>query len=283
MKKIGLIIIILSVFSFSLDSCLQFRVSKSEIDNYLVKRKSNGIQVVRSFQDQEIHYLKSGKEDGPLVFFVHGSPGSLHDFIDFVTDTILQKKANLITADRPGFGENNFGNGEPSLERQSAFLKQIIEENKNGKPVILVGHSLGGPLIARMALDYPELIDGLIFVAASVDPKLEPANWWRTPFAKTFLRWLLPRSIRASNDEIFPLRKELEELLPKWKDIHTKTTVIHGTKDSLVPFGNSEFLQTQLSHTKPMMMIEVGMDHFVPWSHPYLIRKAIEEMIGMDP
>jgi pimeloyl-ACP methyl ester carboxylesterase len=54
-------------------------------------------------------------------------------------------------------------------------LKPIVaKQRQNGKQVILVGHSLGGPLIARMTMDYPELIDGLVFVAGSVAPKLEP-------------------------------------------------------------------------------------------------------------
>jgi pimeloyl-ACP methyl ester carboxylesterase len=61
----------------------------------------------------------------PLVIFVHGSPGSLSAFIDFMTDSILLQSARLISVDRPGFGDANFGYAESSLARQAALLKPV--------------------------------------------------------------------------------------------------------------------------------------------------------------
>ncbi len=40
--------------------------------------------------------------------------------VDFMGDTLLTSRAHLITVDRPGFGHSNFGNAEPSLEKQAA-------------------------------------------------------------------------------------------------------------------------------------------------------------------
>src|SRR5687768_6432386 len=109
----------------------------------------------------------SGDSTKPLALFVHGSPGSLSAFIDFLADTALLSKTLLITADRPGFGYSNFGNAEPSLKKQGETLKPLLEMYRNNRPLILIGHSLGGPLIAKMAIDYPDLVDGLIIVAGS--------------------------------------------------------------------------------------------------------------------
>jgi pimeloyl-ACP methyl ester carboxylesterase len=194
-------------------------------------------------------------------------------------DSTLQRSAQLVSVDRPGFGQSNFGRAEPSLEQQAKIIKPIIEKFSKGQPVVLVGHSLGGPVIARMAGDYPELVDGLVFVAGSVDPQMEPANWWRAPFVTPFFRWIVPRSIRASNDEIYPLKKELQELSRNWDRIDAKTIVIHGTKDSLVPFENAAFIENKLKTIKPTMVFEEGMDHFVPWSHPQLIRNGIMKLL----
>ena len=83
-------------------------------------------------------------------------------------------------------------------------------------------------------MDYPELVDGLILVAPSIDPELEPEEWYRVLFATPFLSWLLPRSIRASNDEIYKLKPELEEMIPMWERITIPTTVIQGCEDTLV-------------------------------------------------
>jgi pimeloyl-ACP methyl ester carboxylesterase len=260
-----------------LDSCMQFRISQTEISARL--SETEGSQASYTVGDRHIHYAKTGNENGPLILFVHGSPGSLNDFMGMLTDSTLYKDNLLISVDRPGFGQSDFGWGEPSLGKQSALIKPLIEKYKNGKPVILVGHSLGGPLIARMAVDYPELVNGLIFVAGSVDPDLEPANWWRAPLASPLFRWMLPRSIRASNDEIYPLKHQLKEMLSRWKEIQSLVIVVHGTKDSLVPFANAAFIQTQLTKTTPKMIVEQGMDHFVPWSHPHLIRDAVVDMV----
>jgi pimeloyl-ACP methyl ester carboxylesterase len=95
-----------------------------------------------------------------------------------------------------------------------------------------------------MVLDYPELIDGLIMVAPSIAPELEPHEWFRAPLATPFLKWLMPRSLRASNDEIYKLKPDLENLVPRWKDIRVPVIVIQGSQDSLVHPDNAAFRQT---------------------------------------
>ncbi len=262
-----------------LDSCLQFRMSKKEVAVYFENKKEKGTLNTYGVGPRVINYLDVGPHDAPLILFVHGSPGSLSAFIDFLGDTLLTSRAHLITVDRPGFGHSNFGNAEPSLEKQAALLRPILEQNKMHRPIILVGHSLGGPLIARMAMDFPELVDGIILVAPSIDPELEPYEWFRAPLASPFLSWLLPRSLRASNDEIYKLKPELEEMLPLWSRISIKATVIQGCKDTLVDPGNADFAARMMTGTKVTLITVEGMDHFVPWNNPELIRRAILDQL----
>lgn len=264
--------------TFLLDSCVQFRMSKSEIDTYFEHKNPKAELKSYYVGDRRQTYLINGDSLKPLVIFVHGSPGSLSAFIDFLADTSLLKSFRLISVDRPGFGSANFGYAEPSLTRQAALLKPVLMAHKNNRPIYLVGHSLGGPLIAQMALDYPELIDGLIMVAPSIAPELEPREWFRAPLATPFLKWLMPRSLRASNDEIYKLKPQLEALLPRWKEIQTPVIVIQGGKDSLVHPGNAEFAKRMITNTTVEVVFVEAMDHFVPWSNPELIREAIEKM-----
>lgn len=259
----------------SMDSCMQFRMSKSEVDNFFKGKMYPGIELSYFVGRQKINYIISGNDSLPLVVFVHGSPGSLSAFIDFMDDTVLLEKTQMISVDRPGFGASNFGYAEPELVKQVAELKPMLEKHKNNRPVYLVGHSLGGPIIARMAMDYPELIDGLIFVAGSVDPDLEPNEWFRAPLATPFLKWMLPRSIRASNDEIYQLKPQLEEMKPLWSKITCKSIFIQGDKDELVPKENADFAKKMLVNAPFEMVMYPDMNHFVPWSHPFLIENAI--------
>lgn len=264
-----------------LDSCMQFRMSKKEISAYFSDKETKGILHSYPVGSRVINYLEGGALDGPVVLFVHGSPGSLSAFIDFVADGTLAAKAHLIAVDRPGFGSSNFGYAEPSLNKQAALLKPILEKYAAHRPIILVGHSLGGPVIARMAMDYPELIDGIIMVAPSIDPALEPNEWFRGLIATPLLRWLVPRSIRASNDEIYKLKPELEEMLPYWKDIHARTLIIQGCKDTLVDPRNADFAQKMMTCASVNLITVENMGHFVPWKNPELIRAAVLEQLKL--
>jgi pimeloyl-ACP methyl ester carboxylesterase len=262
-----------------LDSCMQFRMSKSEIDKYFENRTPKAELKSYYVAKRKQTYLINGDSLKPLVVFVHGSPGSLSAFIDFMSDSALLKSVRLVSVDRPGFGSANFGYAEPSLAKQAALLKPAILAHKNNRPVYLVGHSLGGPLIAQMALDYPELIDGLIMVAPSIAPELEPKEWFRAPLATPFLKWMIPRSFRASNDEIYKLKPQLEALLPRWKEMRTPVIVIQGGKDNLVHPGNAEFAKKMMTNTTVDVVFVDDMNHFVPWSNPELIHDAIQKMV----
>jgi pimeloyl-ACP methyl ester carboxylesterase len=255
-------------------------MSSREIDTFFKEKNIKGSQEHYTIAGREIHYVTSGDDTKPLVLFVHGSPGSLSAFIGFMADSALLKKTFLITTDRPGFGYSNFGSGEGSLEKQALALKPILEKFKQNRPIILVGHSLGGPLIARMVMDYPELVDGLVIVAGSIDPELEPnETWFRAPLATPFLSWILPRSFRASNEEIYHLKPELQKMLPLWKNITCPVMVIQGKQDSLVPAENADFAKKMLTNAHVEFVLVEGMNHFVPWSNPELIRDAILHLI----
>ena len=282
--RIALAVTILSLPLVLLHACVpSFRMSATEVDAFFAENKIKGTQHHYTAGSKVIHYVKAGDATLPLVLFVHGSPGSLSAFIRFLADTVLLQKALLISTDRPGFGHSDFGIAEPSLEKQALALKPILERYKGNRPIVLVGHSLGGPLIVRMAMTYPELVDGLIIVAGSVDPDLEPnETWFRAPLATPFLSWILPRSFRASNEEIYKLKPELQQMLPYWKNITCPVIVIHGKKDELVPFENVDFAKKMLVNAPVEFMINENMNHFVPWSNPEMIREAVLRMVSTD-
>jgi len=224
-----------------------------------------------------INYAEIGNDSLPLVLFIHGSPGSWTAFKEFFKDSLLLSKAQLISVDRPGFGYSNYGKAEPSLSIQAACIKPLLQKYGAGKKIILVGHSLGGPLIARIAMDYPELVNYLIFVAPSVDPALEPKEWYRKPM--NTMGWLLPGSIRASNGEIISLKKELELMLPLWSTIRQPAVVIQGDQDDLVHPANAAFVKKNMVNSQVHIVLLKDMNHFIPWKKPEAIKQAILEAL----
>jgi pimeloyl-ACP methyl ester carboxylesterase len=281
-KRLIIIYLLLLGLSQIFTGCMSFRLSPKELEesfrNQKLKPKEHQVQVL----GKSINYAEIGDDKLPIVIFVHGSPGSWSAFEGFMKDDSLLSKVKIVSVDRIGFGYSDFGNAEESLQKQAAYLKPIVEKYKklSGK-VVLVGHSLGGPMLARMAIDYPELIDNLIFVAASIDPELEPARWYRYILNSVVIRYMIPRSFRASNHEILYLKEELELMLPYWKNIHQPSIVIQGTKDVLVHPKNAEFASKMLKNSEKVEIWNIeGMNHFVPWSHPHLIKKAILKSIS---
>jgi pimeloyl-ACP methyl ester carboxylesterase len=164
---------------------------------------------------------------------------------------------------------------ETRVAEQSKLLSALFQYNKSGKPAILVGHSLGGPIAARMSINYPKEVGALILVSPSIDPGLEPEEWYRFPLALPFIRWILPASLDMTNREILHLRKELEQMLPLWEEIKAPTTVIQGSKDNLVDPDNAKFAQKMIINAPLKIQVETEADHFIPWNNPGLIKSAI--------
>jgi len=224
---------------------------------------------------RSIHYTQVGTEQHNVVIFVHGSPGSSSAWIDYLADSSLSSKAILCSIDRPGYGDSDYGHAERSLQKQSDLLKPVLEKYGKDKNIILVGHSLGGPLIAKMAMDYPELIDALIIVAGSCSPELEPKEWFRPVLDFIPIRWLMPPSFKVSNQEILPLKKDLELMLPFWGDIKCPVHLIHGDKDTFVPVGNVAFCEKMLTNAPTQTTILKDKDHFIVWNSYNTIHDVI--------
>lgn len=248
---------------------------------------ANGDEIPH-FHDYEVdgrsmHYVHVGSDSLPLVIMVHGAPGSSDNMLGYLEDPRLTSIAQVIAIDRPGYGFSDFGKTEPSIEKQAAAIRPIIEKHRQSKKqkTILVGHSFGGPVIARMAMDFPELIDGLVIVAGSVSPELEPKDWYQKPLDWPCIRWMLPPAVRVCNQEIIPLPKELEKMRPLWENIRSPVVLIHGIKDNLVPVGNVSFAQKMLVNSRQVTIDTLGgQDHFILWSQQKLIVDRIIELIN---
>ena len=221
--------------------------------------------------------VDQGKEN--LAVFIHGSPGSWNAFIDFFKNDSLIGKVDMLAIDRPGFGDSDAGRPEPGMQQQAKLIHQVIEQF-NHKHIILIGHSLGGPVIARLAMDYPDMYQGLIFVAPSIDPDLEKKEWYRSWIKTKAGGWLTPESFWVSNEEIITLKGELIEMIPLWKYIQAPSIVIQGKRDMLVPWENAEFARKMLEqHTEFEVRYLDKVNHFIPWSHPETIVQAIFDFL----
>lgn len=214
----------------------------------------------------------------PVAIYVHGSPGSSQDFFKTMQDSSLQKEFELVCVDRLGFGQSGFGKSEKTLDGHAASIKPLLDLYANRK-IILIGHSYGGPVVCRLAMNYPSQIAGLIIVAGSIDPDLEPNEPWRKPADKALIRWLLPRAMVASNQEIMNLKSELQKIESDWSKIVGATMVLQGTKDNLVPPGNADYAESKIVNASFLKISRLdGINHFIPFKYEHFIIEALKEL-----
>jgi pimeloyl-ACP methyl ester carboxylesterase len=260
-------------------SCFSTRVNDEAMYSYF---SNSNYPPQRHFYEaigRRLHYVSTGDSLRQPVLFVHGSPGSWDNFKAFLKDSFLLQHCQLMSADRPGFGEAAKGGAEDELRLQAEALLPILKRQK--QPVVLVGHSYGGPVIVQMAILYPQYIKGLVIVAGAVDPDLEPSNWYRFPLKYTPLRQAIPSFFRSSNDELLPLKNELQQMKPNWNKIRCPVVVVQGGKDVLVAPGNAAFIKQQLPQVKVTTIWKENMNHFVPWSDPDLIIEGVKRVLEL--
>ncbi len=229
---------------------------------------------------KRIHFAWSGSPQKRPLLFVHGSPGSWRGWSEFLMNKDFQDRFHVLSVDRPGFGGSDPGVAERSLGAQAENIIRVLDLNKSSKKAILVGHSFGGPVIAKMAMTFPDKVAGLVFVASSVDPDLETTKWFQHPAQWVPFRWLIPTELKVCNEEILELKTELATMLPEWRKIEDfPSVIIQGLDDPLVPPANADFLAARLT---PQALVEKQLvshlNHFVPWLRPELIVNAIHAL-----
>lgn len=220
-----------------------------------------------------VSYLRAGDRAGRRVVFVHGTPGAADGWADYLLN--VPSGLEYVALDRPGFGMTKPGAAEPSLERQALALAPLLE-TRDGKRAIVVGHSLGGPIAARAAVDFPDKVGGLLILAGSLDPALERVHpmqpvgeWWG-------VRTMLPNPLRNANRELLPLKGELSKLASRLGEITVPVTIVHGTADTLVPIANVDFMRTHLAGSEELQVETLaGQGHFLPWEQRPVVERAL--------
>ena len=259
------------ILAILLFTCVAMSISAhAELKTDFVTTDGKSLHFVEVYKDRD-------KGPKPLVIFVHGTPGSWHNHSSFLNSDYLQDHFHMISMDRLGHG-NSDDKIEPSLEAQAASFKPLLDRDTTGKGAILVGHSLGGPIIARTAMDFPDQVSGLVFIASSGNPK-RSRKWYNTVGGFLPVSWFVPRNLKRANREILPLKKQLKAMLPLWKDITAPTVVIQGGKDKLVNPKNADFIRDELVNANVDVVIAPEDGHFLHWQRPQLVVDALEKFI----
>ena len=136
-----------------------------------------------------IHYVDEGS--GPAIVLIHGLGGQL---LNFLPDSLraLRRDHRVIALDRPGSGYSTRASGTPAtLAAQAETVAAFVGALGLRRP-LLVGHSFGGAVAMRVALDHPELVGGLALLAPLTHPyEAMPKMFERMVIPSPLVRFLV--------------------------------------------------------------------------------------------
>jgi len=214
---------------------------------------------------RHLHYAVCGSDSLPTLVFIHGSPGSWMNYMKFMWDSSMRKKFRIVSIDRPGFGYSDFGKAL-HLQEQCAIILPVLQHLKNERPMFLAGHSLGGPVVAKLAADDPALFKTIIIIAGALDISQEAKETWRHIMNVRPLYWALPGAFGPSNTELLYLKKDLLPLQNDFKNITCDVLFVHGDKDTWVPIQNIAFGKKMMVNARSITADTLrGADHQIPW------------------
>lgn len=234
-----------------------------------------------------VHYWEFNKGKKQTIVMLHGFRGTHHGLLQIIAQL---PQFHIIVPDLPGFGVST-----PMTERKhditgygdfaTAFIKAVAP----AKPILL-GHSFGTIIAAKMAAETPKLIDKLILVNPVADvntnrfkPSLEFGRlyYW---FANTVLPEKIALKLLRSKPLIlfasFMMTKTKNKALRKavhkhhldhFGDFHTKEALVEAYDASLMHAVGEHATKISM----PTLLIAGELDIITPPKGQYLLEKRI--------
>ncbi len=246
------------------DEKIKTELSKGIAQPHISKNSYKG------FEYRTIAMQKELDSTLPVLVFVHGSPGSCLDYKRYFNDTLLNKKFNLITYDRVGYGENNLGEIQGTISFELEILHDLIKDIPE-EQIILAGYSYGGPVILASEKNYKYKVSMASAVVGEYEPMFGILNFYKWKLTRP----LVPAMLKAAAKEKLAHLTDLPHYKEKWNLSPSKVVNIHGDKDFIVPYKNSRFLQDVIDTDKFTMVTIKDGGHNLIWSHFDLIKSEI--------
>ena len=111
---------------------------------------------------RRIRYFVGG--DGPPLVLVHGLGGSATNWIELAP--LLAPTFRLVIPDLPGHGASEPLPGVSGLQPYADRVAAVME-HEGAAPAPVVGHSLGGLVVLRLALRRPRAVSAVVLAASA--------------------------------------------------------------------------------------------------------------------
>lgn len=237
-----------------------------------------------------VAYEDSGSREpgSPTLLFLHGSPGSRHDF-DALT-AALPTGLRTLALDLPGFGESELAVPDYSARAHAGYARSLLDE-LGIERAHLVGFSMGGAVAAELADEHPERVASITLVAAMGVTELElfgdqqlnhllhgaqlvavEAALQLVPHFGGGERWLLGRGYARNFFDTDQDR--VRGALERWSG---PTLIVHGVEDFLVPV---EAAREHARIVPQAELAELDASHFLVWTRTEEVADLVATFIA---
>jgi pimeloyl-ACP methyl ester carboxylesterase len=268
-----------------------------------------------------LNILDIGPRDaaGPPIVMIHGASSNLEAMRQPLGDLLAQRH-RVILIDRPGHGWSaraRLVDSTPAI--QGRIIGEALQKLGLGTAIFVV-HSWAGALGARMALDHPQRVAGLVMLAPVAYPWRGGVGWYNrlvtTPVIGPLLAYTItlplgyfltePGARNVFSPQIMPenyveatatlLLLRPREFLANAQDLMTlKAAVAEQAPrygDINVPVvvitGDKDKTVSPSIHSRPLvaalpdakLIVLPGIGHIVQDAAPELVAHEIEAMIG---
>jgi len=268
-----------------------------------------------------LHVLDIGPRDsaGPAVVMIHGASSNLETMRGPLGDT-LARDHRVILIDRPGHGWSTRARLEDSTPAiQGRMIDEALEKLGVGSAIFVV-HSWSGALGARMTLDYPRRVAGLVMLAPVAYPWRGGVGWYNKAVATPVIGPLLAYTITLPlgillagpgargvflpqvmpqnfvTDTATPLLLRPREFLANARDLVTLKAAVgeqaprYGEIRApvVVISGDVDKTVTTSIHSRPFaravsdakLIVLPEVGHMVQYAAPELVIAEVDAMIG---
>lgn len=271
----------------NLNDVITERVSQTHINDTTLKLPGYQLHYVSSSQaliDTNSRDEQPQDIAKDSLVFVHGTPGDWGTFSRYFEDNTLLNAFNVNSIDRPGWGNSSYpGKRFPTtLSSQSALLAPLLEDiwrKNNEQKVILVGHSLGGSLVPKLAADYPHFVKAIVILAGDLDPDMAKARWFND-ILSYLPDFMIPDMWANSNSEVLAIAPSLANLQSQFAKITMPITIVQGTEDDLVRPGSAAMAEKIFPRAELNTVWLEGAGHIINMTHQSEVSAAIFKIAG---
>lgn len=122
-------------------------------------------EVIYEVDGQPIHAVTAGKPNRQIALLIHGWSSSSYALSPLTG--LLSQRFSCIAVDLPGYGKSPRLPERTTIESYADVLLNLLEEISD-RPVVLVGHSMGGMISLLMALKEPALIERMVLLNPTI-------------------------------------------------------------------------------------------------------------------